>query len=88
MEIRYHGRRFRLRVQCFFGYQDSPFKDGTRANCDATVENLDNGKKLGYSLLVPHMVERYGFYEGKGTPYRVDPGKVLEVLDFIKPQKP
>jgi hypothetical protein len=34
------------------------------------------------------MIERYGFYEGKGTPYRVEPGKVLEVLDFIKPLKP
>ena len=31
------------------------------------------------------MIERYGFYEGKGTPYRVDPAKVLEVFDFVKP---
>ena len=46
--------------------------------------NLDNGKKIAYSLLVPHMIERYGFYEGKGTPYRVEPRTVFQVLDFLK----
>src|SRR5262245_52247701 len=85
--IRYHGRRYRIRAICWKGFQDSPFKDGTKTNCDATVENLDNGKKLGYSLLVPHMIERYGFYEGKGTSYRVEPQKALEVLDFLKPAR-
>jgi hypothetical protein len=86
--ILYHGKRFRLHAQCSFGYQESPFKDGTKTNCDVTVENLGTGKKIGYSLLVPFMIERYGFYEGKGTPYRVEPSKVLEVLDFIKSRKP
>jgi hypothetical protein len=33
------------------------------------------------------MIERYGFYEGKGTRYRVEPRAVLEVLDFLKPTK-
>jgi hypothetical protein len=30
------------------------------------------------------MIERYGLYEGKGTPYRVEPRRVLEVFDFVK----
>ena len=51
---------------------------------DAHVENLDNGKKINYSCLVPFMIERYGFYEGKGTPYRVEPRDVIEVFDFLK----
>jgi hypothetical protein len=82
----YHGRRFRVGIVGFFGFQASPFADGTRASREATVYNLDNGKKLWYSLLVPDMVERYGFYEGKGTKYRVDPKAILEVLDFLKPK--
>jgi hypothetical protein len=32
------------------------------------------------------MIERYGFYEGKGTMYRVDPRQILEVFDFLKPR--
>ena len=87
-EITYRGKKYRLKATCFRGFQDSPFEDGTRANCDVTVENLGSGKKVGYSLLVPFMIERYGFYEGKGTPYRVEPKTVLEVFDFLKPAKP
>jgi hypothetical protein len=85
VEITYHGKRFRLVARLARGFQDSPFKDGTKTNCNLTVVNLGTGKRLGYSLLVPHLIERYGFYEGKGTPYRVEPKAVLEVLDFIKP---
>src|SRR5262249_29217259 len=36
-EFTYHGRRFRVTLVSFFGDQDSPFKDGTRTNSDATA---------------------------------------------------
>lgn len=86
-EFTYHGRKYKVKIDCFRGYQDSPFEDGTKANCNATLWNLTNGKRLFYSLLVPEMIVRYGFYEGKGTSYRVEPRAVLEVFDFIKPAK-
>jgi hypothetical protein len=85
-EFTYHGRRFKVTLVAYRGIQDSPFDDGTRSNTNATATNLDTGKTLTFSLLVPMMVERYGFYEGKGTPYRVDPRKVIEVLDFLQPK--
>ena len=86
-EFTYHGRKYKVKVECFRGYQDSPFEDGTKTNCNATLWNLGNGKQIHYSLLVPEMIVRYGFYEGKGTPYRVDPRAVLAVFDFIKPAR-
>jgi hypothetical protein len=86
-EITYHGRKFKVRANLSRVFVRSPFHDGTRTNCTVTAENLGNGKKLTYSLLVPQMIERYGFYEGKGTRYRVEPRAVLEVLDFLKPAK-
>ena len=64
--------------------QLSPFRDGTESGANVVVENLDNGQQLRYALLVPYMIERYGFYEGKGTPYRVDPRQIVEVFDFLK----
>jgi hypothetical protein len=66
-EFLYRGRRFEVELFSFRGSQESPFRDGTKTSSDATVHNLDNRKMLTYSLLVPHMIERYGFYEGKGT---------------------
>ncbi|MCH5376665.1 MAG: hypothetical protein JJ992_22095 [Planctomycetes bacterium] len=83
-EFRYHGVRFKVSMVYSRGYQFSPFRDGTKTNAYAVVENVLSGKTLEYSLLVPHMVERYGFYEGKGTPYRVEPSRIVEVLDFLK----
>jgi hypothetical protein len=83
-EFVYHGRRFKATMLVSKGFQPSPFRDGTQSGTDVTVENLDTGKKLTYGLLVPYMIERYGFYEGKGTSYRVEPSTVLEVLDFLK----
>jgi hypothetical protein len=65
------------------GIQPSPFKDGTESGSCATVRNLDNGKTLTYGLLLPYMIERYGFYEGKGTSYRLEPHDVVEVFDFL-----
>jgi hypothetical protein len=82
-EFLYHGKRFKVTGQCFRGTIDSPFEDGTKTNCAANVWNVATGKTVGFSLLVPYMVERYGFYEGKGTTYRVDPRAILEVFDFI-----
>jgi hypothetical protein len=84
VEFLYHGRRMTVQRRYFKGYQFSPFRDGTKTSTDATIHNLSNGKKLAYSLLVPDMIERYGFYEGKGTPYRVEPQCIVEVLDFLK----
>jgi hypothetical protein len=85
-EFVYHGRRFKVKVEVTRGTQPSPFQDGTTSGSNATVWNLDNGKKFEYALLVPYMVERYGFYEGKGTPYRTDPRQIIEVFDFLQPK--
>lgn len=86
-EVLYHGRRFKLAYFAFRGFQPSPFKDGTKTNEEAQVQNVATRKKMRYSLLVPEMVERYGFYEGKGTSYRLDPRDAVEVLDFLKKEK-
>ena len=83
-EITYHGRKFKVKAKTFKAFVRSPFDDGTRTNCEVTVENVQSGKKLTYSLLVPQMVERDGFYEGKGTRYRVEPCTIVEVLDFLE----
>jgi hypothetical protein len=80
----YRGRRFTVELLFSRGYQLSPFKDGTKTDTEARLTNADTGKKLGYSLLVPDMIERYGFYEGTGTPYRVAPKDIIAVLDFLK----
>lgn len=86
-EIAYHGRRYKVQATRFRAFVKSPFEDGTKTNDEVTVENLGNGKKLTYSLLVPVMIERYGFYEGKGTRFRVEPRALVDILDFLDNKK-
>lgn len=80
----YCDRRYEVRVDATRGHQKSPFEDGTKTNTYVYLTNVDNGKKLEYSGLIPMMVERYGFYEGKGTSFRVEPKQIVEVFDFLK----
>src|SRR5262245_10999098 len=87
VEFVYQGRRYQVVRQDTKGLQDSPFEDGTKSGSNVTVKNLTNGKEIGYGLLVPYMIERYGFYEGKGTSYRVEPARVVEVFDFLQPAR-
>jgi hypothetical protein len=61
--------------------------DGTKTNAEAVVRNLQNDKEIRDSLLVPEVARRYGFYGGGGTPYRVEPRKIMVVLDFLKTGK-
>jgi hypothetical protein len=86
-EFLYHGRKFKVKGVASRGFQDSPFADATRSGSNVTIHNLSNGKKLECALLVPYMIERYGFYEGKGTSYRVDPRQIVEVFDFLTTRK-
>jgi hypothetical protein len=83
-KFRYHGHDYVVRMICYKGYQFSPFLDKTATSCDAVLENVTLKKTLKYSPLVPHMMERYGFYEGKGTPYRVEPAAVVEMFPYLK----
>jgi len=87
-QFTYRGQKFKVKVVAYRGYMDSPFNDGTKTNKSASVQNLDNGKKLEMSLLLPFMIERYGFYEGMGTPYRVDPRQAAAVLGLLAAKVP
>jgi len=80
VEIEHGGVRWRVQLVESKGFQYSPFDDKTKTNIDYAITNLDNKKMLKFSGLVPIMIERYGFYEGHGTPYRVEPADLIDLL--------
>jgi hypothetical protein len=45
-----------------------------------TVRNRRTGTELVYSDLSLHLVEAHGFYEGRGSPFRLEPEQILAVL--------
>ena len=72
-------------VEDYRGMIPCPFQD--RISQDkrlTTCCRLDDGRSLRWSDLNIHMIEAHGFYEGIGSPFRVDPEAVAAIL-FSKP---
>ena len=67
------------------GKLPSPFEEGGIFNkLNAEVEVLENGRPSGkriiYNELCIHLISRYHFFQGKGSPFRLDPELAKEIL--------
>ncbi|HEY4036066.1 MAG TPA: hypothetical protein VGL94_19075 [Ktedonobacteraceae bacterium] len=82
----HNGKEYFHYFKPWRGDQVSPFSDGTKASVYHTVINLENGARIEFSELLPEMIDRYGFYEGK-TSYRLDPMEIARVAG-ITPMPP
>ena len=80
VDFKHAGTNWRVKVVEHKGFQYSPFNDDTETKFDFVITNLDNEQTVKFSGLVPIMIERYGFYEGKGIPYRVEPARIIAAL--------
>lgn len=45
-----------------------------------TVERLDTGGTIHWSDLNIHLIAEHGFFEGKGSAYRIEPAKLVDVI--------
>lgn len=82
-QVVYRNYSYSVKTETWRGIQMSPFHDRTVTNVDITVTLKSTGKTIRFSGLLPEMIIRYGFYEGKETPYRLDPREILEVFPFL-----
>lgn len=46
------------------------------------LENRETGETLVWSDLAIHLIEEHGFYQGRGSPYRLDPVEVKRILEL------
>jgi hypothetical protein len=67
------------------GYQKCPFSE--RVLCGKgrqayEITNIENGSSISLSQLHIHMIRDHHFFEGKGTPYRLEPSAACDVLEL------
>ncbi|HCS79319.1 TPA: hypothetical protein DIV55_06305 [Patescibacteria group bacterium] len=74
----YQYRKYEIRVMQWRGYKHSPFNDGLMTDLDMIITDIETGNTIECSALVPEMIERYGFYEGRDARYRLNPQQVVE----------
>jgi hypothetical protein len=72
---------FEVRVDSVRGKLPCPFGDpGVFPKTNIIVRNLEKNREIYYTDMHIHMIGSHGFYEGKGSPYRLDPKELVEVL--------
>jgi hypothetical protein len=76
---------FEVRVDSVRGKLPCPFGDpGVFQKTNTTVRNKRLGREVTYTDLHIHLIGSHGFYEGKGSPYRLEPAELAEVLEAEK----
>lgn len=77
---------FEVRVDSVRGKLPCPFGDpGVFPKTNTMVRNLDLGREIVYTDLNIHMILVHGFYEGKGSPFRLEPKDLVEILEITVP---
>jgi len=78
--------RWVVRVSEARGFLASPFEDGIFRKVNARVERAPDGKPTGdvllFSELSIHLMEKYHFLQGKGSPFRIEPSSIKKVLEL------
>lgn len=65
----------------FMGFHGCPFKDGKRlAKRNTYVTNKKTEESMVWSDLNIHLIEKHGFFEGKGAQYRLEPAHLVPFL--------
>ncbi len=73
---------FEVRVDSVRGKLPCPFGDpGVFPKTNITVRNLALGRELTFTDLHIHLIYAHGFYEGKGSPFRLEPLELIGVLE-------
>ena len=77
---------FEVRVDSVRGKLPCPFGDpGIFPKTNTTVRNLRLGRELTYTDLHIHMIGSHGFYEGRGSQFRLEPRDLAEILEVPPP---
>jgi hypothetical protein len=74
-------RDFEVQVDSVRGKLPCPFGHaGLVQKMNTTVRNLANGREITYTDLNIHMIGEHGFYEGRGSGFRLEPADLKEIL--------
>ncbi len=64
------------------GVQGTPFNDMIFSTWTGTITDVETGSQLKFDSLTPHMICRYGFYQGGS--YRISPESIVEFFKLTK----
>ena len=69
----------RGKLPCPFGHR------GLIRKSIILVKNYLNGREITFTDMNIHMIKEHGFYQGKGSSFRMEPGDLVDILDIVLP---
>jgi len=73
---------FEVKVESVRGLLPSPFGGpGMYGKINTTVHNKRLQRSITYTDLHIHFIEEHGFYEGTGSPFRLEPDDLIDILE-------
>jgi len=79
---------FEVRVDSVRGGIPSPFGDaGLIRKTNTTVRNKVLGREIFYTDVNIHLIGDHGFYEGRGSLFRMEPHELAEILEVETEQQ-
>ena len=73
---------FEVKADDVRGKLPCPFGEpGIHPKTNITVRNTALNREITYTDLHIHLIQMHGFYEGKGSPYRLEPADLIAVLE-------
>jgi hypothetical protein len=74
---------FAVRVDSVRGKLRCPFEHpGLIPKTNITVKNLNSHREITYTEMNIHCIREHGFFEGKGSFFRIDPEAIVEILEL------
>lgn len=70
---------FDIRVDEYMGKIPCPYRDHRAAKRMTTIKNSQGGE-MTYTDLGVHLIGHHGFFQGKGSEYRLEPAELIKFL--------
>ena len=75
--------RFEVEVQEVRGKIPCPWDHpGLYPKTHVKLGKVETGETLLWSDLAIHLIEEHGFYQGRGSPYRLEPSEAKRILEL------
>ncbi len=75
--------KFEVQVQEVRGSIPCPWgHPGLYRKSHVELEKIETGETLVWSDLAIHLIEEHGFYQGRGSPYRLEPAAAKRILEL------
>jgi hypothetical protein len=71
-------------VEDYMGRIGCPFRDGRTPKRNTTATEPKERETMSWTDLSIHLIRKHGFFQGKGSPYRLEPRELARFLKLVK----